>query len=69
LCVGLFALSVGVEGQIPFLPDSPDSHGEGDETAGVGQIRFNLAFSVLVYKILLAVIAFDYVPGFLHFYI
>lgn len=28
----LFALPVGGEGQIPFLPDSLDSHSEGDET-------------------------------------
>lgn len=38
---------------------------EGDETrVGLGQIKFNLVFSVFVYKIVLAVIAFDSVPVF-----
>lgn len=46
----------------------PGHHIEGDETrVGFGQIKFNLVFSVFVYKILLAVIAFDYVPVFYSF--
>lgn len=44
------------EGQIRFLPGN---HIEGDETrVGFSQIKFNLVFSVFVYKILLAVTAF-----------
>lgn len=43
----------------------PGHHIEGDETrVGLGQIKFHLVFSVFVYKIVLAVIAFDSVPVF-----
>lgn len=43
----------------------PGYHIEWDETrVGLGQIKFNLVFSMFVYKILLAVIVFDSVPVF-----
>lgn len=40
------------------------SQWRGWDRVGFDQIKFTSAFSVFVYKILLAVIAFDYVPGF-----
>lgn len=52
-------------GADPLSAWQPGHHIEDDETrVGFGQIKFNLVFSVFVYKILLAVIAFDYVPVF-----
>lgn len=54
-----FCSSVSREGQIGF---QLGHHIEGGETrVGFGQIKFHLVFSVFVYKILLAVTAFDYV--------
>lgn len=66
---GLFALTVGMEGQIPFCPTVWTVTVKRDETVGFGQIKFKFALSVFVYKITLAVIAFDYVPVFTFLYL